>query len=121
MLEIKPYKPRLVIYYKDIDWEISALTCDLEHRTELMKIINSQKFVDIEWITIPCFKIQKIMPTDNSFDEIYYSCDRKTRNRLAPYIEGRKAQKKILEKWWLLEKIKYLSSKTKSNENIEWA
>ncbi len=121
MSEIKLYKPRLVIYYKDIDWETSALTCELEHRTELMKIINSQKFVDIEWITIPCYQIKKIMPTDNSFEEIYYSCDRKTRNRLAPYIEGRKAQKKILEKDRLLEKIKYLSLKNKSDENIEWA
>lgn len=121
MSEIKLYKPRLVIYYKDIDWETSALTCDLDHRAELNKIINSQKFVDIEWITIPCYQIKKIMPTDDSFEEIYYSCDRKTRNRLAPYIEWQKSEKKPLKKDWLIEKINYLSLKDKKNEDNSWS
>mgnify|MGYP006906716349 CR=1 FL=1 len=72
-MEIKPYKPMIIIYYKDIDWSIGALQTEAQNELEIREDREKKKSLHIEWVTLSTYLIQKIEKPKNDLEEIFYS------------------------------------------------
>jgi len=78
-MDIKPYKPIIIVYYKDIDGMIETLITEEKNLPVIRKTIENSKTVEIEGVVINCYMIQKICKPENSLEEIFYSQPKKLR------------------------------------------
>ena len=79
MFELKFYEPLWIVYYKDVDWEINSLTTPLQNKDVLMKKLLTDKFVEIEWVTISLFSFWKWEEPKEDVWQLFYSQSREVR------------------------------------------
>ena len=60
MTNLKPYEDKIIIRYKDINWEFSHLLTPKKNKSYILKAINNNKFIEVEWIILKVDNIIKI-------------------------------------------------------------
>ena len=97
MNEIKTYKPLALVFYIDGNGNRSALPLDDSKREQFKKIIENQKMVELEGVTINTFDIKEIRPAlkTSDIEKFYYSQDYSDRAMIATRVKNRCKDQKI--------------------------
>lgn len=105
MWEIKEYRPLALVFYIDGNGNRSALPLDDSKREQFKQIIESQKMVELEWITINTFDIKEIRPAckTSELEKYYYNLNYQDRAFVATRVKQRAQNSKVNVLEWLSE------------------
>lgn len=81
-MNIKLYEPLVVVYYRDIDWDIDSVVTKLENKKHIIEKIQKDKFIEIEKTIINCSYIIKIEEPENNVLQLYFSQSKEIRAKL---------------------------------------
>ena len=79
MTDIEVYDPLVIIFYRDIDWDIDSVTTSLKNKTAIMEKIQKDKFIEIEWVVLNCSYIIKMEEPKEDKRQLFYSQTREVR------------------------------------------
>ena len=79
MTDIKVYDPLVIIFYRDIDWDIDSVTTSLKNKEAIMEKIQKDKFIEIEWVVLNCSYIIKMEEPKEDKRQLFYSQTREVR------------------------------------------
>ena len=97
MNELKQYKPLALVFYIDGNGNRSALPLDDSKREQFQRIIENQKMVELEGITINTFDIKEVRPADKTTDieKYYYSRSYQERAMISQRVRNRVKDQKV--------------------------
>lgn len=105
MWEIREYKPLALVFYIDGNGNRNALPLDDTRREQFKQIIESQKMVELEWITINTFDIKEIRPASKTseLEKYYYNLNYQDRAFISSRVKSRAQNQKVNVLEWLSE------------------
>ena len=112
-MNLKRYEPKLIIYYKDINW-VNTLLTSVHNKQALKEALEKRKFVEIEGILIKTDLIQLIKEykPDNSLwawisiqspevREVILNRDKEKKEKVGKWFETIEEVKRYLRKKWI--------------------
>lgn len=75
MNQIKQYKPISLVFYEDWNGDRNALPLDESKRDAFIRVIETSKMVELEWVIINTYSIKEIRPSSKTseIEKFYYS------------------------------------------------
>lgn len=72
---MKQYKPISLVFYEDWNGDRNALPLDESKRDAFIRVIETSKMVELEWVIINTYSIKEIRPAIKTSDieKFYYS------------------------------------------------
>lgn len=105
MWEIREYRPLALVFYIDGNGNRNALPLDDTKREQFKSIIEHQKMVELEWITINTFDIKEIRPASKTseLEKYYYNLNYQDRAFISWKVKQRAQNQRINVLEWLSE------------------